>query len=81
VETAAAARTYAIEDALNELTNLLAGSEQAALVEAISWGNANLYFADGDNRVNNDIDHKVAAAILRGLEHAGWKLTKANLND
>lgn len=67
------------EHALNKLTNEIASPpEQAALVDAMSWSNANCYFADGEYRTNNDIDHTIAADILDGLEHLGWKLVKVS---
>lgn len=64
------------EAALNKLTNQLASPEQAALVDAMSWSNANCYFEGGEYRTNNDMDHLVAVDILRGLEHLGWKLVR-----
>jgi hypothetical protein len=62
--------------ALNKLTNLLASSEQSALVEVISRSNANAFFEDCESRIDNDTDHEVAARILRGLTNTGWKLVK-----
>lgn len=50
--------------------------EKSALVEAMSWSNANMYLEGSDFRTNNSIDHDFAADLLRGLEHIGWKLVK-----
>jgi hypothetical protein len=44
--------------------------DQEALVDAISWSNANLKFID------NTKDSDVASDILRGLRYKGWKLVR-----
>lgn len=51
-------------------TVLLVSEEKKALVDAISWSNANLSFVEGVK------DGEVASEILRGLTHQGWKLVR-----
>lgn len=63
-------------EVVNLLANKLASPEQKVLVDAMSWSNANIYFAGSEHATNNETDLLVAADILRGLEHLGWKLTR-----
>ena len=42
----------------------------AVIADAISWSNANLSFDEGA------VEEEVAADILRGLRHLGWKLVR-----
>lgn len=71
-----AVRPYARDSAVNNLVHKMASEEQKILVEAIGWSNANLQFEGTDTRCDDTQDYEVAADILRGLEHLGWKLVK-----
>lgn len=69
-------RPYARADAVNKLMKKMATEEEVALVEAMSWSNANMRFEGSDTRCDNTVDYEVADDIIRGLTHMGWKLQR-----
>lgn len=48
-----------------------------ALLNAMSWSNANLKWSD-DYRMDDSDDQEIADDILKGLMHVGWKLVKSD---